>query len=140
MNNYYSQPYYYPQTSPMPAVAANTRPNGIIWVNGEDGARAYAMAPNSNVMLLDAENEGRFYIKTSDNIGMCTIRTFEYKEVIDVQPVMHHTDVQVEYATKQDIEELRAMINSMKGGNHEQSLQSAQYSKPKTYGSNSSRD
>lgn len=54
---------------------------GIIWVNGSEGAKAYQIAPGSNAMLLDSENEGIFYIKVSDNVGMCTIRTFKYEEV-----------------------------------------------------------
>lgn len=129
MNQFYTPgSYLYPQNQ-MPV---QNRNSGIIWVNGEEGARSWVMAPNSNAILLDAENEGRFYIKTTDNIGMCTIRTFNYKEVIDVQPAMDATLVQ--YATKQDVQELRDLIDSMRGGSNEQSLQSAKYAKPKTYG------
>ena len=56
--------------------------NGIIWVNGIEGAKAYQLAPNSNTILMDSENDGVFYIKISDSVGMCNIRTFNYTEVV----------------------------------------------------------
>ena len=57
--------------------------NGIIWVQGVEGAKAYQLPPNSNAQLLDSENDGVFYIKVSDNVGMCTLRTFKYEEVTE---------------------------------------------------------
>ena len=34
------------------------------------------------VILLDSEVEGKMYIKVSDNIGMCSLRIFDYTEVV----------------------------------------------------------
>ena len=42
--------------------------NGIIWVQGVEGAKAYHLIPNSNTTLLDSDNDGLFYIKTSDSV------------------------------------------------------------------------
>ena len=53
----------------------------IKWVQGLEGAKSYQLMPNSNVVLMDSENDGMFYIKSSDNVGMCKIRTFKYEEV-----------------------------------------------------------
>lgn len=140
MNQYYAQPYGGMYQQPNMMAVQNRQSTGIIWVNGEEGARSFVMAPNSNAVLLDAENEGRFYIKTTDNIGMCNIRTFNFKEVIDVNPNSAANSVQ--FATKQDIQELHDMMGSfktqldaLKGGTpHEQSVQSTQYSSvPATY-------
>ena len=58
-----------------------TQNNGINWVQGIEGAKAYQLTPNSNVILMDSENEGRFYIKVSDNVGMCNLRVFKYEEI-----------------------------------------------------------
>lgn len=58
--------------------------NGIKWVQGIEGAKASQLAPNSNDIFLDSENEGVFYIKVADNVGMCTLRTFKYEEVTDM--------------------------------------------------------
>jgi len=150
MNNFYSPYSNYPQGYNAVPVQTN-RSSGLIWVNGEEGARSYAIAPNSNVMLLDAENEGRFYIKTADNIGMTSLRVFEYKEIIDVLPNsahmgnMGHTDQNCEYATKAELQELKDMINSLGyqtrgGGRNEQSVQSAQFRAKNVPTANSSRE
>ena len=54
--------------------------NGLIWVQGESGAKSYLVAPNATVMLMDSEGE-RFYLKSADASGMpLPLRVFEYKE------------------------------------------------------------
>ena len=54
--------------------------NGIVWVQGENAAKSYPVAPNTTVMLLDSESSV-FYLKTSDVSGMpLPLRVFDYKE------------------------------------------------------------
>ena len=54
--------------------------NGLIWVQGESGAKSYLVAPNAIVMLMDSEGE-RFYLKSADASGMpLPLRIFDYKE------------------------------------------------------------
>lgn len=55
---------------------------GLLWVQGETGAKSYLVAPNSTVLLMDSENS-RFYLKSADGAGMPNTRTFEYKEVLN---------------------------------------------------------
>lgn len=75
--NPYSQtqiPTY--QSAPQPQ-----NDNSIIWVQGEAGAKSFAVAPGKSVMLMDSE-QSRFYIKTADTSGMpMPLRIFEYSEV-----------------------------------------------------------
>lgn len=101
MNNQY--PYGmnpYPQTqSPM------TFGSTLNWVNGTEGAKAFQLRPNSNVLLLDSENDGIFYIKTSDNVGMCNIRTFKYEEVTNTMETKPVTDLS-EYVRKDELSSL----------------------------------
>lgn len=52
----------------------------VPWVNGEVGAQAYLIAPNSTVLLMDSDNP-IFYIKTSDLSGKATIQAFKYEEL-----------------------------------------------------------
>lgn len=59
-----------------------TSTNNIVWVQGIEGAKAWQLNPNSMVILLDSEVEGKMYIKVSDNIGMSTLRIFNYTEEI----------------------------------------------------------
>lgn len=111
MNNFQS-PYYY--QNPL-------QKNGITWVQGIEGAKAFQLAPNSNVMLLDSETDGRFYIKVSDNIGMCNLRVFEYKEVTNTQKA--EVDMS-QYVTRNELNEI---INSLKGESNEQSVSAVKH-------------
>ena len=97
----------------------------IQWVQGIEGAKAYQLAPNSNVQLLDSENDGIFYIKTSDNIGMCNLRAFKYEEITAQQPTpAANLD---EYVRKDELEKL---INSILGGDkNEQTVSTTKSSK-----------
>ena len=75
MQNAVTQPAMPPQ--PMQVQQPN---NGLIWVQGESGAKSYLVAPNSTVMLMDSEGK-RFYLKSADASGMpMPLRIFDYKE------------------------------------------------------------
>lgn len=53
--------------------------NGIIWVQGEAGAKAYLVAPGSTVQLWDSENQV-IYLKSADMSGMPSMRILDYTE------------------------------------------------------------
>lgn len=88
-----------------------TQTNGVNWVRGIEGAKAYQLSPNSNAIILDSENEGIFYIKSTDNIGMCTLRVFKYEEIKQTQS--QQVDLS-EYVKKTELE---SYINNLLGGN-----------------------
>lgn len=113
------QPYsQFAQNNPyLPQPAAITN-NGINWVQGIEGAKAWQMQPNSNAMLLDSENDGTFYIKTSDNVGMCNLRVFKYEE-ITAQQKQSNADLS-EYVKKSELESL--IMNIIGGKKNEQSV------------------
>lgn len=52
-------------------------PDERIWVQGEDAAKAYLVAPNSFVRLWDS-NCNVFYEKSADQSGRPYMQTFEY--------------------------------------------------------------
>lgn len=72
---------FQPPTAPTPTQPmAQQGNNGLIWVQGEAGAKSYLVAPGNTVMLMDSEGE-RFYLKSADASGMpMPLRIFEYKE------------------------------------------------------------
>lgn len=73
--------------------------NAITWVQGLEGAKSYQIPSNANVILMDSERDGIFYIKSADNIGMTSIRTFKYSEIKE--------DAQTSaYITKQELMEI----------------------------------
>jgi hypothetical protein len=74
--------------NPTSGVSAST--NNIVWVQGIEGAKAWQLNPNSMVILLDSEVEGKMYIKVSDNIGMSNLRIFNY---VEEAPVANSTKV-----------------------------------------------
>ena len=88
-NNYFPQGYYPnyygnqqmpPQGSQMASNAQQTSGTGIIWVQGENAAKAYPVASGQSVLLMDSE-DSVMYIKSTDQSGMPQpLRIFEYKE------------------------------------------------------------
>lgn len=94
-----------------------TNQNGLIWVQGEAGAKSYMVAPNATVMLMDSETQ-RFYLKSSDASGMpLPLRVFEYTEITAKQaqeqaPAARQVDLST-YATKAEFDAFREEINGL---------------------------
>lgn len=93
----------------------------INWVQGYEGAKAFQVYPNSNVILLDSETDNTMYIKTSDNVGMSKIRIFKYEEVQEVKN---------EYVTRAEVLEM------LKGLKNEQTISRDEQSKNESNRSN----
>lgn len=87
-----------------------TNLNQYCFVNGFEGAKAFQMLPNQTMLLMDSDKPN-FYIKTSNNLGQSTIEAYEFKK-IETQE-----EVRTEYATKQDLQEIKDLIASIKGEN-----------------------
>lgn len=75
--NFQQQPI---SAQPMPMQQPRQDSNGLIWVQGEAGAKSWYITPGSTVLLMDSENQ-RFYLKSADMNGVPAMRTFEYTEV-----------------------------------------------------------
>ncbi len=78
----YQNPYLQqlPQNGYVGQTGYQQNNNGLIWVQGESGAKSYMVPPNSTVMLMDSESQ-RFYLKSTDASGMPQpLRIFEYTE------------------------------------------------------------
>ena len=76
----------FPQPLPaQPMQPTRQDPNGLIWVQGEAGAKSWFVAPGATVLLMDSENP-RFYMKSADMNGVPAMRTFEYSEVGATKP------------------------------------------------------
>lgn len=111
------QPYY-AQNAPVmgygQSVGVNTQPmqngqqaanNGLVWVQGIEGAKAHVTAPGVPALLMDSESE-RFFIKTTDASGMpMPLRIFEYKEITDT-PAKTAPDMSG-YVTRDEFEQFK---------------------------------
>ena len=72
------QPYpTYQQPLPMQQPQQNTAQSGIIWVQGEAGAKSFLLAPNSTVQLWDSETQ-TIYLKSTDATGMPSMKILDY--------------------------------------------------------------
>lgn len=119
-NQAYPQPYQdrlaqlqsqYQQTMPQntPQLMQNGS-QGILWVQGEAGAKAYMMAPNTTILLMDSEGQ-RFYLKSTDMSGVPTLRTFKYTEVTS-QPMPEEVP-ENKYVTRQEYDEIRGKVDGI---------------------------
>lgn len=104
------QPPQMPQPQ-MQQPAANAPGNGIIWVQGEAGAKSYMVAPGNAVMLMDSESS-TFYIKTVDPAGMPSMRRFDYVERTG-QTAQQTAQAAPDYVTRAEFDALAARLDAM---------------------------
>lgn len=111
-------PQYNQQYQPMAqTVQAPQNNNGLIWVNGEVGAKSYLVAPGNTVMLMDAENS-TFYLKSADASGMpMPLRIFDYKERQNAttsdfkEPTSDFPELDGKYITREEFERRMASVS-----------------------------
>lgn len=99
----------YQNTMPQMVQAPPQTNQGLLWVQGEAGAKSYLVAPNTTVLLMDSESQ-RFYLKSTDGAGMPSLRTYEYTEVLPNQtaPMKAPEDnLDSKYVTRAEYENLQ---------------------------------
>lgn len=87
----------------------------IIWVQGEEGAKAYMVAAGNSVLLMDSENS-TFYIKATDASGMPQpLRIFDYTErtAAPKQSVQTPQTAKEEYVTRREFDALSAKFEAL---------------------------
>ena len=108
-------PYYpnyqsYPQMNTQPQyVSQNQNASGIIWVQGEAGAKSYMVAPNTTVQLWDSESQ-TIYLKSADASGMPSMRILDYTIRGNSAP-QSHADVAANYVTPDDLKAMERKLN-----------------------------
>lgn len=112
----YAPMYYAPQYQAPQQTQQN---NGMIWVSGEAGAKAYLVAPNTTVQLWDSEAQV-VYLKSADASGMPSMKVLDYtirNQTPVNAPVSASSPASInspDYATKAEIEALAARIDALK--------------------------
>ena len=86
--------------------------NGIQWVQGIEGAKAFPVSAGQSALLMDSDSNC-LYIKSADQTGMPSLRVFDYKErtatpQTNVEYVTRN-DLSM-YATKKDLEDALAKV------------------------------
>ena len=100
-------PYY--QQMPQPQI----QNGGFVRVKDETEAMNYPVAPGYSVTFID-ETATHFYVKTA-GLSQFERPTFDKFKLVRETP----EQTKVEYATKQDLEELKAQIAALKGDTDE---------------------
>ena len=127
-NNFFPggyQPAYYPQYYPQPATPVQqTMPqqqaqapavsSGIIWVQGEAGAKSYQVAPNTAVQLWDSENQ-IIYLKSADANGIPSIKVLDYtiRKSPQNTPNFGGNGPEIGFATKDEINTLSTRLDAL---------------------------
>ena len=94
-----------------------TQQNGIIWVSGEAGAKAYMVAPNNTIQLWDSESQ-TVYLKSADASGMPSMKILDYtvresvKNGANTAPVITDDKLST-FATKDEIKAVSDRISAL---------------------------
>lgn len=103
MLNQYKTPYQQPQQN-----------SGLIWVQGETGAKSFIVAPGQSALLMDSESS-RFYLKSADASGMpLPLRIFEYSEVTVGAPTKETPTPTPKYVTWEEFEARLSRLENVK--------------------------
>lgn len=129
-NNYFPQGYQpYPQAYPqmnqmnqqIPQYQQQTQQNnGIVWVQGIEGAKAHPVGAGQAVLLMDSDSNC-LYLKSADQTGMPSLRIFDYTERTNAPQNAQNADLSVFarqddlslYATKKELSEAISEVKEM---------------------------
>ena len=107
MNTFYGMQPTIGQPYAAQATQQFQQPYGIAWVYGEEGAKAYIVAPGYTMYLLDKESD-KMYVKGTDiNGNLLPIKT--YRVVEDEQVENHQND----YPTREEFDSLSTKVDKM---------------------------
>ena len=112
----YQQPNYQVQGTQMSQ--ANAQQSGIIWVQGEAGAKSYLVAPNNTVQLWDSERQ-TIYLKSADASGMPSMKILDYTIRENAPAAASAAFAQqpnnsIIYATKDDLNAVNEAITGLR--------------------------
>lgn len=120
LNQYKGQYQQMPMQQPMvQQMQTPTQTNDMIWVLNENEATSYPVAPNNSVVLWD-KNEPIIYVKSVNNQGMPSMRVLYFEERNTTPsnspknaPKTHECTCGDKYATKEQINDLRAKLDDL---------------------------
>ena len=109
---------YTPYYAPVQQQSQPSSQGGLIWVQGEAGAKSYLVAPNTTVALYDSENQ-TIYLKSADASGMPSMKILDYT-IRDSSKNAQNAPSNVVpgkstlYATKEEIDGLESEIDGLR--------------------------
>lgn len=138
----YNPNYYYPagyqpmqiqpQVQQMPQMQNNVSngQSGILWVQGEAGAKAYPVGAGNSVLLMDTEDTV-LYLKTVDQSGMPQpLRIFDLVERTAANRSSNAVATHTEVVSREEFEELRDEVTRLSKGIRKAEVKEADNGKP----------
>lgn len=109
-NYYYPNGYQPTQPQIMTAQPHSNSSNGVIWVQGEAGAKAYPVAAGNSVLMMDIESP-TVYMKTVEANGMPQpLKVYDLIEKTPRNAPNSSPNDESVYVTKKEFEAFRAQI------------------------------
>ena len=105
------------QSMPMQPIQQPIQSNGgLIWVDNEEQAKNYLVAPNNVVPMFD-KSSSAMYIKSSDGAGMPTFKKYKLIDVDEETPknapTTHKCTCGDKFATKEQLNAVEGKINDI---------------------------
>lgn len=89
---------------------------GLIWVDNEEQAKNYLVAPNNVVPMFD-KGSSAMYIKSADGAGMLTFKKYKLIDVDEEMPknetTAHKCTCGDKFATKEQLSAVEGKINDI---------------------------
>lgn len=98
----------------MPPVQSQQNGQSMVWVNGEQEAMGYLVAPNSAVALWDS-NSPTIYLKQADASGKPSIKIYDLVERSNATRTAPAAtqEPSIRYATQDDLGALAARVDAL---------------------------
>lgn len=114
LNQYKGQ---FQQQMPMQPVQQPIQSNGgLIWVDNEEQAKNYLVAPNNVIPMFD-KSSSAMYIKSADGAGMPTFKKYKLIDVDEETPKnapkTHECTCGDKFATKEQLSDLKAKLDDL---------------------------
>ena len=105
-------PYSQPSLNPILNQPQTNQQVGLTWVQGEQAAKSFLIAPGTTVALWDSDSQ-TVYLKSADASGMPSIKVLDYtiREDTARTPKMGS---RIDFATKDDILSIQQQIDQIK--------------------------
>lgn len=83
---------------------------------GIENAKTYPIAPNTTIWLMDSEAQ-KFYVKTADQNGICSIETYKFEKETNAAPASQPNPSAApdmsKYVTRDELNGLLAQFAAM---------------------------
>lgn len=116
LNQYKGQYQQMPMQQPMVQQQPVQSNGGLIWVDNEEQAKNYLVAPNNVIPMFDKSSTA-MYIKSADGAGMPTFKRYKLidmdEETPKNAPKTHECTCGDKFATKEQINALEGKINDL---------------------------